>query len=196
LQVLVYFADGSHHFSLERKAEFFMSTATAPARVRDRKLTDSDQLILTICLEARPMTREMFAPFGEIIGERGSVEVDLGGGEACLVAQTVEQRPMTFDFLGRHSRTEQVFSPLGGAKSIIAVAMPSDGENPDVNQMAAFWVDGNCAFKLHRGTWHTSAFPVEKNATFLVLDREGTLDEDFDLRDLKTTLGVVVEIRN
>ena len=173
-----------------------MSIATAPAKIRDRKLTDSDLLILTICLEARPMTREMFAPFGEIIGERGPVEVDLGGGEACLVAQTVEQRPMTFDFLGRHSRTEQVFSPLGGSKSIIAVAMPSDGENPDVNQMAAFWVDGNCAFKLHRGTWHTSAFLVEKDATFLVLDREGTLDEDFDLRDLKTTLGVVVEIRN
>jgi hypothetical protein len=28
-----------------------------------------------------------------------------------------------------------------------------------------------------------------------VLDREGTLEEDFDLRDLKTSLGVVVEIK-
>jgi ureidoglycolate hydrolase len=61
--------------------------------------------------------------------------------------------------------------------------------------MAAFLIDGSCAFKLHRGTWHTSAFPLEERATFLVLDREGTLEEDYDLRDLKTALGVVVEIQ-
>jgi hypothetical protein len=28
-----------------------------------------------------------------------------------------------------------------------------------------------------------------------VIDREGTLDQDYELRDLKTSLGVVVEIK-
>ncbi|MEP7341051.1 MAG: ureidoglycolate lyase, partial [Acidobacteriota bacterium] len=93
--------------------------------------------------------------------------------------------------------SEQFFAPLGGAKSVIAVAPPSeDGEAiPDINRMAAFLVDGSDAFKLHRGTWHVSAFPVSERATFLVLDRENTLEEDFDLRDLKTSLGVVVQIQ-
>ncbi len=171
------------------------AVAVAYAPVRERKISDGDKLIRTICLEVQPMTREAFAPFGEIISERGTIEIDLDGGQAGFVAQTVEKRPMVFDFLGRHRRTEQVFSPLGGAQSIIAVAMQTDGDAPDPTKMAAFLVDGSCAFKLHRGTWHTSAFPVKDRASFLVVDREGTLDEDYDLRDLKTALGVVVEIR-
>jgi ureidoglycolate lyase len=171
--------------------------ATATAPVRERTVREAEKLIRTICLNVQPMTRETFAPYGEIIGERGGVELDLDSGAASVVAQTVEARPLTFDFLGRHRRTEQVFVPLGGAPSIIAVAAPSAAESdvPDERKMAAFLVDGTCAFKLHRGTWHASAFPLAERSTFIVLDREGTLDEDYDLRDLKTALGVVVEIR-
>jgi ureidoglycolate lyase len=180
----------------KRKAKKNMA-ATATALVRERTVREAEKLIRTICLEVQPMTRDAFAPYGEIIGERGGVELDLDGGSPSVVAQTVEARPMTFDFLGRHQRTAQVFAPLGGAKSIIAVAAPSadNGDLPDPQKMAAFLVDGTCAFKLHRGTWHASAFPLGERATFLVLDREGTLEDDYDLRDLKTALGVVVEIR-
>jgi ureidoglycolate lyase len=171
---------------------------SATALVRERVVREAEKLIRTICLEVQPLTREAFAPYGELISERGGVELDLDGGAASVVAQTVEARPLSFDFLGRHQRTEQVFVPLGGARSIIAVAA-SDADHdqlPDAQKMAAFLVDGSCAFKLHRGTWHTSAFPLERRATFIVLDREGTLEEDYDLRDLKTALGVVVEIRH
>ncbi len=172
-------------------------SAAATSLVRERTIREAEKLIRTICLNAQPMTRETFAPFGEIINERGSVELNLDGGSPSVAMQTVETRPLTFDFLGRHRRTEQVFAPLGNQQSIIAVAL-ADTESPDVpdaQKMAAFVVDGSCAFKLHRGTWHTSAFPLKESATFLVIDREGTLDEDYDLRDLKTSLGVVVEIR-
>ncbi|MDX2033517.1 MAG: ureidoglycolate lyase [Blastocatellia bacterium] len=153
--------------------------------------------IRTICLTVQPMTPEAFAPYGEMIGERGEIEVDLGGGRASVAAQTVEARPLRFDFLGRHEQTEQVFSPLGAGQSIIALAPPSEGNSqvPDLQRMAAFLVDGASAFKLHRGCWHTSVFPLAERATFLVMDREGTLENDFDLRDLKTSLGVVVEIQ-
>jgi ureidoglycolate lyase len=169
------------------------STATAPAR----EVKVGHRIIRTISLLVQPMTAEAFAPYGEIIGDRGPVELDLDGGRANVVAQTVESRPLTFDFIGRHERTEQVFAPLGDAKSIIALAPPCQNGSalPDVDRMAAFLVDNSCAFKLHRGTWHTSAFPVGERATFLVLERENTLEEDFDLRDLATSLGVVVEIR-
>ncbi|MCI0338706.1 MAG: ureidoglycolate lyase [Acidobacteria bacterium] len=171
-------------------------TAAAVALAPEREV--GMDLIRTICLTVRSMTRESFAPYGNIINERGDVELDLDGGTANLVAQTVEARPLTFDFLGRHQRTEQVFVPLGGTRSIIAVAPPSSDNPalPDMRRMSAFLVDGTCAFKLHRGTWHASAFPLAERATFLVLDREGTLEEDFDLRDLKTSLGVVVEIQH
>jgi len=169
------------------------ATATAPEKA-PRK---GERLLRTIVLTVQPMTREAFAPYGEIISERGHIELDLDGARASVFAQTVEAQPFEFDFLGRHQRTEQVFSPLGSAQSIIAVAPPSEEGSalPDARRLAAFLVDGSCAFKLHRGTWHTSAFPLGERATFLVLDREGTLEEDYDLRDLKTALGVVVEIQ-
>jgi len=171
-------------------------TATATALAVERQPVNEEQLIRTISLTIQPMTPEAFAPYGELISERGQVALDLDGGAPNVAAQTVEPRPMKFDFLGRHLRSEQCFAPLGGAKSVIAVAPPSEEGDavPDVNRMAAFLVDGS-AFKLHRGTWHVSAFPVNGSATFLVLDREKTLEEDFDLRDLKTALGVVVQIQ-
>jgi ureidoglycolate lyase len=173
-----------------------MMTATAPAKEK-RKSGKGESLIRTIVLTVQPFTREAFAPYGELIGERGHIELDLDGGRASVFVQTNEAHPFEFDFLGRHQRTEQVFSPLGQAQSILAVAPPS-AENsavPDAQRLAAFLIDGSCAFKLHRGTWHTSAFPLDERASFLVLDREGTLEEDYDLRDLKTALGIVVEIQ-
>lgn len=173
------------------------ATGAATALAREPEVAKDKQLIRTIHLAIRPMTAETFSPYGEIVGERGNVNLDFDGGQASVAAQTVEARPMTFDFLGRHLRSEQFFAPLGGTKSVIAVAPPSENGAavPDINKLAAFLVDGSCAFKLHRGTWHASAFPLTGKASFLVLDRENTLEEDYDLRDLKTALGVVVEIR-
>ena len=142
------------------------------------------------------MTRESFAPYGEVISERGPVEVDIDRGCPTVLVQTVEHRDMTFDFLGRHLRTEQVFSPLGSAHSVIAVAPPNDDGKIDLKKLMAFMVDGNAAYKLNKGTWHTSAFPVDERASFLVVEREGTLEEDYELRDLKTVHGVVVEIQH
>ncbi len=174
------------------------ASAAATSLVRERTIREAEKLIRTICLIPQPMTREAFAPVGELIRERGSVELNLDGSPVSVAMQTVEARPLSFDFLGRHHRTEQVFAPLGHHRSVIAVAL-SDRETPDVpdaQKMAAFIVDGSAAFKLHRDTWHTSAFPLNgETATFLVIDREGTLDDDYDLRDLKTSLGLVVEIR-
>src|SRR5258707_759184 len=124
------------------------ATALAPERA-PRK---SERLIRSIVLNVQPMTREAFAPYGELINERGHIELDLDGERASVFAQTVEAQPFEFDFLGRHERTEQVFSPLGNAQSIIALAPPSEEGSalPDVQRLAAFLIDGSCAFKLHR----------------------------------------------
>src|SRR4029453_13893686 len=129
-------------------------TATAPER------TTGDIFIRAITLDVQKMTPEAFAPYGEIIGERGEVELDLDGGKASFVAQTVEERPLRFSFFGRHQRTEQVFVPLGGSQSIIAVAPPCENGlgAPNIERMQAFLIDGSGAFKLHRGAFQHSPF--------------------------------------
>ena len=145
-------------------------------------------------LKVRPMTREAFAPFGVLVDSRGSVEIDLGDGAPSLTGATSERRPFRFDFMARHRLTMQVFSPLVSSQSVIAVAPPGDRSAPDVERVAAFLVDGRLPYAYHKGTWHTPPFPVQEWASYLVVDRAGTLDDDWELVDLKVTHQLVFEI--
>jgi ureidoglycolate lyase len=145
-------------------------------------------------LKVQPMTRESFAPYGVLIDSRGSVEIDLGEGKPSLTGATSERRPFRFDFMARHRRTMQVFSPLASSQSVIAVAPPSQLEVPAVESVAAFLVDGRLPYAYHKGTWHTPPFPVGEWASYLVVDRSGTLDDDWELVDLKQTHHQIFEI--
>lgn len=145
-------------------------------------------------LKVRPMTRESFAPFGVLIDSRGSVDIDLGEGVPSLTGATAERRPFQFDFMARHARTMQVFSPLASSQSVIAVAPPTDGNAPDVERIVAFFVDGKLPYAYHKGTWHTPPFPLKEWASFLVVDRSGTLDDDWELIDLRATHNTTFEI--
>ena len=146
-------------------------------------------------LKVQEMTRESFAPYGVLIDSRGSVEIDLCDGKPALTGATAEPRPLQFDFMARHRRTMQVFSPLASSKSVIAVAPPDDGQNaPDVERVAAFLVNGRLPYAFHKGTWHTPPFPVSEWASYLVVDRSGTLDDDWELVDLRAARQVSFEI--
>lgn len=145
-------------------------------------------------LPVQQMTREAFAPYGVLIDSRGSVEIDLGTGVPSLTGATAERRPFRFGFMARHRRTMQVFSPLASSQAIIAVAPPNGRDAPAVNEIAAFLVDGRLPYAYHRGTWHTPPFPVGEWASYLVVDRSGTLDDDYELVDLQATHNCVFEI--
>lgn len=147
-----------------------------------------------IRLEVQPLTRELFLPFGTVIDSRGSLEVDLGQGVPSITGATAERRPLRFEFMARHWRTMQVFSPLVSSQSIIAVAPPNNSAAPEADKITAFFVDGRWPYALHRGTWHTPPFPVGEWASFLVVDRSGTLEDDYDLVDLRATCDCVFKI--
>ena len=145
-------------------------------------------------IKVQPMTRESFAPFGVLIDSRGSVEIDLGQGVPSMTGATAERRPLRFDFMARHRRTMQVFSPLASSQSIIAVAPPTSGHAPDIERVVAFFVDGRLPYAYHKGTWHTPPFPVGEWSSFLVVDRSGTLDDDYELVDLRAVCHASFEI--
>jgi ureidoglycolate lyase len=148
----------------------------------------------TVHLKVQPMTRERFAPFGVLIDSRGSVEIDLGKGAPSLTGATAEWRPLKFDFMARHKRTMQVFSPLASSGSVIAVAPPCEDSAPEVEKVVAFLVDGRLPYAYHVGTWHTPPFPVREWSSYLVVDRAGTLDDDWELVDLKVMRQTAFEI--
>lgn len=147
-----------------------------------------------IRLKVQEMTREGFAPFGILIDSRGSVEIDLCDGRPSLTGATSEPRPFKFDFMARHRRTMQVFSPLASSRSIIAVAPPNERDAPDVERVTAFLVNGRLPYAYHKGTWHTPPFPLNDWSSYLVVDRSGTLDDDWELVDLRAARDVSFEI--
>ncbi|HEY0077151.1 MAG TPA: ureidoglycolate lyase [Pyrinomonadaceae bacterium] len=145
-------------------------------------------------LPIQKMTREAFAPFGVLIDSRGSVEIDLGDGVPSLTGATSERRPFKFDFMARHRRTMQVFSPLASSRAVVCVAPPNEANAPDADKVVAFLVDGRLPYAYHKGTWHTPPFPVGEWYSYLVVDRSGTLEDDYELVDLKATRGCTFEI--
>ncbi|MBA2646566.1 MAG: ureidoglycolate lyase [Pyrinomonadaceae bacterium] len=145
-------------------------------------------------LPVRKMTREAFAPFGVLIDSRGSVEIDLGNGVPSLTGATSERRAFSFEFMARHKRTMQVFSPLASAQAIICVAPPNDKSAPDVEEIVAFHVEGQLPYAYHLGTWHTPPFALGEWYSYLVVDRSGTLEDDYELIDLKVAHNCVCEI--
>ena len=146
-------------------------------------------------LEVREMTREAFAPFGILIDARGSFEIDLGQGAPSLTGATAERRAFQFDFMARHKRTMQVFSPLAASESIIVVAPPTPHSNaPNLAEITAFHVNGRLPYAYHLGTWHTPPFPINEWSSYLVVDRSGTLEDDYELIDLRHALGCTFKI--
>lgn len=147
-----------------------------------------------IRLPVRKLTREAFAPYGVVIDSRGAVEIDLGGGAPSMTGATSERRPLRFEFMARHLKTMQVFAPLASSRAVICVAPPGAGDAPEVDQVTAFLVDGRLPYAYHKGTWHTPPFATGAWYSYLVVDRSGTLEDDYELVDLKAARGCVFEI--
>ena len=145
-------------------------------------------------LPVQEMTRERFAPYGVLLDSRGTVELDLGGGRPAMTGTTSERRPFRFEFMARHRHTMQVFSPLAGSQAVICVAPPNGLDAPDVDKVVAFRVEGRLPYAYFRGTWHTPPFALGEWYSYLVVDRKGTLEDDWELVDLKTTRGCTFEI--
>lgn len=147
-----------------------------------------------IRLPVRKLTREAFAPFGVLLDSRGSVEVDFGAGKPSITGATSERRPFRFEFMARHHQTMQVFAPLASSQAIICVAPPNEANAPDVERVVAFHVEGALPYAYHKGTWHTPPFATGDWYSYLVVDRTGTLDDDYELADLIQTAGCRFEI--
>jgi ureidoglycolate lyase len=164
-------------------------TSAKPAR------SEADIRILR--LPVQELTAEAFAPFGEVSEPASGFRLDFSSQSASFCHVRIERRPLHLFFFARHLYTTQAYVPLGGSGSVLVVAPPSDlldpAALPDLTHAAAFRMVGDRAINLYRGTWHRTPMPLGPAAEFLVLDRDGTLD-DLDLVDLRTNLGAMVEV--
>jgi len=159
---------------------------------------------MAISLTPEPLTRERFAPYGDVIeaaleksaamnaarferfDDLCKVDIASGGYLAMSVARcrTPTALPLRVDTVERHPLGSQAFVPLQRSRMVIVVAPP--GESVDAGDLRAFVTNGKQGFNYHRGTWHMPLIAFEAGQEFLVVDRGGAESncEEYTLDDV------------
>jgi ureidoglycolate lyase len=146
---------------------------------------------MTIILQPELLTRERFAPYGDVIEtSRESSDamnearferfddlckIDLfnDGRIAVSIARcrTPTSLPLRLDMVERHPLGSQAFVPLSRCKMVIVVAPPE--ESVDASELRAFVTNGRQGINYHRGTWHMPLIAFEAGQEYLIIDRGG-----------------------
>ena len=141
----------------------------------------------TLALE--PLTREAFAPFGDVIAPHDATanypingktarrwhalaRADVLGEGARAVLSWVHAEPRALPFevamLERHPLGSQAFVPLDPAARFVVVVAESPAAPP-----RAFLAERGAGVNYRRGTWHHPLIVLDRPADFLVVDRDG-----------------------
>ena len=140
-------------------------------------------------IKAKPLTREEFAPFGDVIDTDGGPDkiinqglcgryhdraaMDFGAdGRAGISLFKAELRslPYTLDLMERHPDGSQAFLPMDVHPFLVIVA-PDDGDQP--GKPLAFVTSPGQGINFYRNTWHGVLTPLAGNGLFAVVDRIG-----------------------
>ncbi len=140
---------------------------------------------------ARPLTREAFAPFGQVIETEGAHHYPINGGmteryhdlataevagpDARVILSIFRGKPYDFplrlSMVERHPLGSQAFMPLGGRPFLVAVC-DDEGGKPGTPQ--AFVAAPGQGVNYPRSLWHAVLTPIGEPQDFLVVDRTGS----------------------
>ncbi len=146
---------------------------------------------MTITLTAEPLTRERFAPYGDVIDtardgadvmndarferfdDLCNVDIINDGSVAVSIARcrTPTSLPLRLDMVERHPLGSQAFIPLSPCRMVIVVGPPEEGIV--VEDLRAFVTNGRQGFNYRRGTWHMPLIGLDEGQEYLVIDRGG-----------------------
>ena len=138
-----------------------------------------------------PLTREAFAPFGDVIEiagarhfpiNRGTIEryhdlanIDLDAEGRAIISimacNEVSSLPYRVEVIERHPLGSQAFVPLDPIRMIVAVIEP--GDDPDPATMRAFVSDGRQGVNYRAGVWHMPLISERPGQQYLIVDRAG-----------------------
>ncbi len=160
-------------------------------------------------LEPEPLTRELFAPYGDVIevsdsNERITINYGLTERHHKLAVPDVTegngwpmisifrsqpiQLPFKIQVMERHPLGSQAFMPLSGNRYLVVVAPAGD---LDVAMLRAFVAEPNQGVNYHKGTWHHYCLSLRERSDFLVVDRGGE-EQNCDELTLDDDHGVII----
>ena len=144
-------------------------------------------------IDPEPLTREAFAPFGEVIDlptatGRTYYEEALGNlRPAARPSLSVSQReptlerPITAGLLERHEFSSQSFLPLDVHRWLVVVAPHAKAGGPDLGGLKVFIASSRQGVTYRANTWHHGLTVLDRPGRFAVfMWRDGTKgDEEF-----------------
>ncbi|MHB8277965.1 MAG: ureidoglycolate lyase [Candidatus Humimicrobiaceae bacterium] len=169
--------------------------------------------VKVIELKVERLTREVIAPYGEIIGQIGAkpdidnedmsffpglsnLELTHNGGMFSFL-DIKRPRPFICENFERHVNCTEALIPLGG-QSICVFALSKDMKDPkspvDFNSAKAFFMDGSLAVNLKIGAWHWIPYPISEKASFVVVFEKDTHKKDLEIIDLKKDYKVSLKL--
>lgn len=139
-------------------------------------------------IKVEALTREAFAPFGDVIETDGAAHypinqgtteryhdlarvVAAGGNARVMVSLFVADprgEPLTISMLERHPLGSQAFYPLQDEEWLVVV-----GTAPQPDALRVFRASGRQGVNYAPGTWHHPLIVFSPGSRFLVVDRGG-----------------------
>ncbi|OPY94580.1 ureidoglycolate hydrolase [Bradyrhizobium sacchari] len=145
-----------------------------------------------VTLAIEPLTRDAFAPFGDVVETAGmtplsinqgyaerynglaSIDVAAEGGQVNIswFVASVRPSPIAIRLMERHPLGSQMFVPLNGADWLVVVC-----SDPLISSTyRAFAAKGHQGVNYARNCWHHPLLVLEQSSSFLVVDRKGAGD--------------------
>ena len=145
----------------------------------------------TLSLTAKALTRDAFAPYGDVIEISEANEqfpinygrtqrhhalatVQLQGVDDTAISSIFCSQPVSLPFhaevMERHPKGSQALMPLGSSPYLVAVAPPGEF---DPCAVELFLARPDQGVNYHQGTWHHFSLALDTSSDFLVVDRQG-----------------------
>ena len=156
------------------------------------------QTFISKPLPAQPITPENFQPYGQVIAasadgkqfDAEDAQLVLDRGIPRFYIMRLHSKGRKFHTITRHVQCTQCLGSLEGKEWLLAVAPPSPTPHPDLDQLVAFRIPGNCFVKLHLGTWHAGPYFDADFVDFYNLELSDTNTNDHDTCDLLEAYAV------
>ena len=148
---------------------------------------------MKITINPKPITKENFSKFGDMITTDNIKPIEINEGYAkrfdgianlntskdngetiiCIFSALKRSFPMKIDMMEKHPLGSQAFIPMKQTTFLVLVA--PEGDKPDLNKIEAFIVPPEIGVNYNPGTWHFPLIATE-DMNFLVVDRKGSGD--------------------
>ncbi|HEY9751182.1 MAG TPA: ureidoglycolate lyase [Allocoleopsis sp.] len=156
------------------------------------------QTFISKPLPTQPITPENFQPYGQVISastdgklfDSEDAQLVLDRGIPRFYIMRLHHKGRKFHKITRHLQCTQCLGSLEGKEWLMAVAPPTAAAQPDLDQLVAFRIPGNCFIKLHLGTWHAGPYFDQDFVDFYNLELSDTNINDHDTCDLLETFAV------